>query len=205
MTDLSAVGSVQSGSGPADEPPGVLAEIRSLPLPWWTVLVTGIMGVALGVAVLAWPDVSLRIMAALAGVWLLLGGLARIIGAVLPGSGGSVVHHVLSGVVGIVVLIAGLVCLRNIVTRLALLALLFAITWILSGLAAVVMGLQRTGPVRLALVVVGVLSLLAGLVFLVTPNLSLATLVVLTGVSSLLVGLSEVVLAVVLARRPAAP
>jgi uncharacterized membrane protein HdeD (DUF308 family) len=142
-------------------------------------------------------------MAAMTGVWLFLAGIARIIGAFLPGRG-SLARHVLSGIVGVVVLIAGLICLRDLVSRLAVLALLFAVTWILSGITAVVLGVQRTGPARLGLVGVGVLSVAAGLAFVLMPDLSLTTLVVLTGGSSLLVGLAEVVLALFLRRTAAA-
>ncbi|GIE98484.1 HdeD family acid-resistance protein [Paractinoplanes rishiriensis] len=172
----------------------VAAELRGQPIPWWSVLITGALGVAFGAAVLIWPDISLRVMAALAGVWLFIAGLARIIGAFLPG-GGSVLHSVFSGVVGIIVLIAGLICLRNLVTRLALLSLMFAITWILTGITLVVLGVQRQGSGRGWLLLVGVLALLAGSVFVFAPGLSLTTLVVLTGVSSLVIGAAEVILA----------
>jgi uncharacterized membrane protein HdeD (DUF308 family) len=180
----------------------VVAELRAQPIPWWTVLITGLLGIAFGAAVLIWPDISLRAMATLAGIWLFVAGLARVIGAFLPGAG-SILHHVLSGIVGIVVLIAGLICLRNLASRLTLLALLFAITWILSGLTAVVTGVQRKGASRAVLIVVGVLSLLAGSLFIFAPGLSLATLVVLTGVTSLVVGAAEVILAVILRKAPA--
>jgi uncharacterized membrane protein HdeD (DUF308 family) len=163
------------------------------------VLIIGVLGMAFGIAVLAWPDVSLRIMGALAGFWLLLSGITRIIGAFLPGSG-SIVGHLFSGIVGVVLLIAGLLCLRDLVTRLSVLALLFTVSWMLGGIAELIMGLQHTGVTRITLIVVGLLSLAAGIAFLVTPELSLATLVILTGVSSLVVGLGEVVLALVLRR-----
>ncbi|MEV4641456.1 DUF308 domain-containing protein [Actinoplanes sp. NPDC049548] len=186
------------GGGTAGSWPDAATELRSIPVPWWTVLTTGICAVAFGTAVLLWPDVSLRIMAALAGVWLLVAGIARIIGAFLPGSGGSIGRHVLSGIVGIVVLIGGLICLRDLVSRLAVLALLFAVTWILSGLTEILLGLQRTGPARAGLLAVGLLSVAAGIAFLLMPDLSLASLVLLTGISSLVVGLGEVALAMVL-------
>jgi uncharacterized membrane protein HdeD (DUF308 family) len=181
--------------------PGVVAEVRAQPFPWWTVLITGLLGVAFGIAVLVWPDITIRIMAALAGVWLFVAGIARIIGAFLPS--GSIVRNVLSGIIGILVLIAGVICLRNVVTRVALLALLFAITWILTGLTAVLAGVQRQGGERTALIVVGVLSLIAGLVFVFAPGLSLAALVLLTGISSIVVGASEVALAFIVRRAPA--
>ncbi|PRY30829.1 HdeD family acid-resistance protein [Pseudosporangium ferrugineum] len=188
---------IGTGNNTAAARPGVAAELRSIAVPWKAVLATGVLGVAFGAAVLLLPDVSLRVMSALAGVWLLMAGIARIISAFLPGSG-SIAHHVLSGMVGVVVLVAGLVCLRDLVNRLAVLSLLFAITWILSGLTEVVLGLQRTGAARLGLLCVGLLSCAAGFVFLLMPDVSLAALVILTGLSSLLVGAAEVALAFVL-------
>jgi uncharacterized membrane protein HdeD (DUF308 family) len=176
-----------------------LVDERATPFPWWTFLVTGGLATVFGIAVLVWPHVTLRAMAVLVGIWLLVAGLARILGAFLP-AGGSIVHRVLSGIVGIVVLIGGLICLRDLVTRLTVLALMFAIVWILGGITAVVMGTQYRGTARLALVGAGILSLIAGTIMAATPSLSLTTLVVLTGVSSLVVGLSEVVMAFVLRR-----
>jgi uncharacterized membrane protein HdeD (DUF308 family) len=182
---------------------GMLDEVRTQPFPWWSFLITGALAVAVGVAVLVWPDVSLRLMAALVGIWLFLAGLARILFAFLPSSG-SIAHHLLSGVVGIVVLIGGLLCLRDLVTRLAVLALIFATTWILTGLATVVAGCQTSGSRRAALLVVGSLAIVVGAVFLFMPGLSLGLLVLLTGAGSLIVGLAEIVLAFVL-RRPVPP
>jgi len=200
MTETSA----QAGSDTAVSWPSAADELRSIPVPWGTVLATGVLGIAFGAAVLIWPDVTLRVMSALTGVWLLLAGVARIIGAFLPGSG-SIARHVFSGIVGVVVLIAGLICLRDLVSRLAVLALLFAVTWVLSGLTEILLGLQRRGPARLALICVGVLSFAAGVIFLLAPDVSLATLVILTGLSSLVVGISEVVLALVLRRAAGKP
>jgi uncharacterized membrane protein HdeD (DUF308 family) len=167
------------------------------PFPWWAWLITGVLGVAFGTAVLVWPDLTLRIMGVITGLWLVVTGLARILGAFLPAAGG-LVPRVLSGVVGIVILIAGLICLRDLATRLAVLALMFSVTWILGGVTAVIIGAQHQGPARLVLIAVGVLSLIAGIVLISAPHLSLATLVLLTGVSSLVVGASEVVMAFVL-------
>ena len=186
--------------------PDVATELRSLPVPWWTVLATGVCAVVFGAAVLIWPDVSLRIMAALTGVWLLVAGVTWIAGAFLPRDQGGVGRQVRSGIVGIAAVVAGLACLRGLVSRLAVLALLFAITWILSGLAGILAGVRRTGPARAGFIAVGLLSLIAGGVFLLLPDLSLSMLVLLTGVSGLVVGLAEVVLALILRRgRPAEP
>ncbi|OLE28613.1 MAG: hypothetical protein AUG44_07040 [Actinobacteria bacterium 13_1_20CM_3_71_11] len=161
--------------------------------PWWTGLILGIVTVLFGVVVLAWPEVTLRVLAVLVGLWLLLGGIARIIGAFLPR--GSLGRQVLSGIVGVLLVAAGMACLRNLVNALALLAFLVALGWMFSGLAETVMGLQAEGATRALLLVVGVLSILAGFVFLVMPGLSLATLVLLTGISAVVLGIGELVLA----------
>lgn len=169
----------------------------SVPFPWWIFLVSGVLGALFGAAVLVWPEVTLRVMALMVGVWLLLAGLARMLGAFLP-YGGGLMHRVLTGIVGIVLVVGGLTCLRDLVSRLAVLALMFAITWILGGITAVVVGAQFRGAARVALIAAGVLSLIAGTILVATPSLSLTTLVVLTGVCSLVVGLAEVVMAFVI-------
>jgi uncharacterized membrane protein HdeD (DUF308 family) len=196
-----ATGVTQPGlmTDTAPQWPDTATELRTQPFPWWTLLVTGLFSVALGLTVLIWPDISLKVMAMLTGVWLLFGGLARIVAAFLP-TGRSVAGHVLTGVVGIIVLIAGLACLRNLVTGLLVLAIIFGTTWILSGLALLLAGVTRHGPLRAALVVVGVLTILLGVAFVVLPNLSLATLVVLTGAGSLAAGVGELILAFLIRR-----
>ncbi|XVV08351.1 HdeD family acid-resistance protein [Actinoplanes sp. CA-131856] len=182
------------------QPPDLLAEVRSQPFPWWAMLVTGVLGTAFGVAVLAWPDISLRIMALLVGIWLFMSGAAWTVGAFIPGRGKSAGEHVLTGIVGIVVLVGGLLCLRDLVTRLTVLALIFAVTWILSGMAEVIAAYRATGVRRAGLLGVGLLSIVAGLILLFAPGLSLTALVLLTGISSIVVGLGEIVLAFYLRR-----
>ncbi|WP_204294566.1 HdeD family acid-resistance protein [Actinoplanes campanulatus] len=179
--------------------PDPIVEVRRQPFPWWTLLITGLLAIALGLTVLIWPDISLRIMVALTGIWLFFGGLAQIIGAFLP-TGAGVARSLLSGIVGVIVLIGGLVCLRNLVTGLAVLAVIFATTWILSGLALLLGAATAHGPIRAALIIVGALSMIIGIVFVLTPSLSLGTLVLLTGAGSLLTGLAEVGLALYLRR-----
>jgi len=165
--------------------------------PWWLILTLGIVSVVLGIAVLVWPELSLGVMAVLVGCWLLLSGIARIIGAFLPGSVGQ---RVLSAVVGVVLVIAGMICLRNLVTGVAVLALMVAFTWLFGGFTALVMGFRSEGGTRVVLIVLGALSALLGLVFLFVPRLSLAGLILLTGISALVVGAGEVVTAFQLRR-----
>jgi uncharacterized membrane protein HdeD (DUF308 family) len=167
--------------------------------PWWTVLGLGILSVLLGIVVLAWPEATVRVMAALAGLWLVLGGLMRIFNAFV--AGGGVGRQVLSGIVGVVLVLGGAFCLRNIVTTAALLALVVAVTWLLSGIAEMVMAFEATGGNRMWLIVLGVVSLVIGLVFLITPELSLYTLVLTTGMGFIVTGAIQVVFGINLRRH----
>jgi len=159
--------------------------------PWWSVLGLGILSVLLGIVVLAWPEATLRVMAALAGVWLVLGGLIRIFTAFI--ASGGVGRQVLSGIVGVVLVLGGAFCLRNIVTTVSLLAVVVAVTWLLSGIAELVMAFEANGANRNWLLVMGIVSLAIGLIFLLAPRLSLAALVLTTGMGFIVTGAIQVV------------
>src|SRR3712207_3127939 len=79
-------------------------------VPWWIPLVLGLVSIGFGVAVLVWPGPSLGVLAVLVGCWLILSGVARIVGAFLPG---GVAHRVLSAIVGVLLVVAGFACLVN--------------------------------------------------------------------------------------------
>jgi uncharacterized membrane protein HdeD (DUF308 family) len=188
MTEIPAV--PVASAPPGDYP---VVEDASGLFPWWTVLVLGTVSVLFGLAVLIWPHASLAVLAVLLGCWLLIAGAARIVGAFLPGAGlGS---NVLSGVVGVILVIAGALCLRDLASSLAVIAVIVALTWLFSGLSGIVMAFQITGASRAALLVIGALTMLIGIVFLFLPRLSLATLVLTTGLSAIVVGIGELVVA----------
>jgi uncharacterized membrane protein HdeD (DUF308 family) len=161
--------------------------------PWWTLLLLGAVSLLFGIAVLVWPGATLKVLAVLVGIWLLLAGTLRIVGAFLPGRG--VGRQVLSGIVGVILFIGGVVCLRNLVNALAVLAVIVSLSWLFSGLSATLMAFQATGAIRAGLLIVGILSILVGLVFLFVPGLSLAAVVLLIGISAIVIGAGELVLA----------
>jgi uncharacterized membrane protein HdeD (DUF308 family) len=161
-------------------------------VPWWAILLLGIISVLFGVIVLVWPRATLHVLAVLVGFWLLFAGLVRIFSAFLPGPG--VGRQVLSGIVGVILVVGGAACLRNVVNALAILALMVALTWIFSGVAEIILAFQTTGGGRIALLAVGVLALIAGFVFLFSPGLSLAALVLMVGITAIVIGIGEVLL-----------
>ncbi|MCE5260224.1 MAG: DUF308 domain-containing protein, partial [Chloroflexi bacterium] len=66
---------------------GFLAVIASIAsarfrIGWWAILAEGLVGIVLGVTVLAWPDVTAYAVVVIIGIWALATGLAEFIGAI---------------------------------------------------------------------------------------------------------------------------
>jgi uncharacterized membrane protein HdeD (DUF308 family) len=163
----------------------------------------GVVTTLFGIVVLAWPDATIRVLAVVVGIWLLMAGLARILWAFVPGRG--VGRQVLSGIVGVLLVVAGAACLRDLAKGVLVLAWIVGMAWLLSGLAALVVAALVTGPPRTWLIVVGLISVLLGIAFMAWPGLSVGALVLLTGISALVVGVGEIVVAIQLRRRTPAP
>jgi uncharacterized membrane protein HdeD (DUF308 family) len=151
--------------------------------------VLGCISIAFGIAILVWPDVTVRVMAVFVGIWFLVAGVTRVFGAFTSGRG--VGAQMLSGIVGVLLVLGGIACLRNLVTGLAAVATLVALTWLLSGMAELVLAFTVTGSARTTFLLLGGLSTVVGIVFAVWPELSLATLVLTTSVGALVVGASQ--------------
>ena len=172
-------------------------------VPFWQVVVLGVATTLFGIAVLAWPRETLRTLGVLVGIWLMVAGAARVLGAFVSEQG--IGRQVLSGTVGVVLLIGGVACLRNVARGVLVLALVIALAWLLSGMAEFVIAFQATGATRTWLIVLGIVSIAIGLAFTFWPSLSLTTVVILTGISGLVIGIAEIVFAVRMRRTAALP
>jgi uncharacterized membrane protein HdeD (DUF308 family) len=162
---------------------------REQPFPWWLLAILGVISILFGVAMLVWPDITLRVVGFFVGLWLLIAGIARVIGAFVSGRG--VGAQILSGIIGVLLILGGVACLRNLVTSLAVLATIIALTWLFSGLSELVIGFAVRGPARGWLILLGVVSTLIGIAFVVWPGLSLATLVFMLSISAMIVGAGQ--------------
>jgi uncharacterized membrane protein HdeD (DUF308 family) len=200
MTESPATSSAEAPTGLRPSLASQQVVIRESGLfPWWSLVVLGIVSVLLGIVVVAWPTATLKVMAALAGLWLLFGGLVRIFSAFVSGRG--VGRQMLSGVVGVVLVIVGAACLRDLVRTVELLAVVVAVTWLLSGIAEVVMAADaKRGGSRVALLATGLISIMLGLAFLFVPRFSLGVLVLMTGLGFIVTGALQVAVGLQLRR-----
>lgn len=167
-------------------------ELRRL-VPWWSPLLSGALSVIFGVLVLVWPGASLYTFAVLTGVWLVMLGVSRLVSSFYRTPETTAGQHVLSGLVGVLYIVGGVLCLRDLVLSLALISAIVALQWLLAGVADVSFGVHETGGRSVWLVIAGVLSFALGIFLLCAPGLSLAVFLVLVAATALFMGVVQIV------------
>ena len=137
----------------------------------------GVICLVLGLIALIWPQATLFIVAVLFGLQLILAGVLRIIAAVVlktvPGGWGAV-----SGVLGVLIVIAGIICFFRPGTSLFVLALVLAVGWLIDGISELVsaFAVKRPTGERVGLIAFGALAIIAAIVVLTFPGESLVLL-----------------------------
>ncbi|MGW2601791.1 HdeD family acid-resistance protein [Streptomyces klenkii] len=158
----------------------------------WQVLVSaGVVSVALGVVVLAWPKASLTVVGVLFGIYLLAMGVFQLAGAF----GTHVPGHMraLGFVSGAICVLLGLVAFRGPAQSLLLLALWIGFGWLLRGVMLTGVALSVPAlPARGWQVFLGVISVLAGIVVITSPFESIAVLTMVVGIMLVVMGVIEV-------------
>ena len=148
--------------------------------------VRGLLAVAFGVLVLAWPDITVLALAFVFAAYVLADG----IGLIISGSGargGRRWSYVLAGVVGMIAGIAA--AFWPGVTVLVL--VLWAGAWaVVTGVLEIAAAVRRTGAGRWLMVLAGALSIVAGLFILIWPGIGALALVTVLGVYGLAAGVS---------------
>ena len=169
---------------------------------WWLAIAGAASSIVLGVLALAWPDETLYVGAALFGVWLLVHGVINIVQAITAARADGAARA-LSAVIGVLFVVAGVVCLRNVLVSVVVIATLIGISWLIGGIAGLVNAVHSTYDTagRVVVGLLGAVTVLGGLVVLFWPGPSLATIVWLTGIWLLVMGLMQ--LFMVLRHRPA--
>jgi uncharacterized membrane protein HdeD (DUF308 family) len=152
-------------------------------------LAMGLLSIVLGILVIARPVDTLFFVAVLFGVQLVILGIVRIVlAASVPGLPGWL--KILSVVLGILTIIAGVICFIRPQASLVILAILLAAGWIADGVADLARGFsgERSGGERAYLILLGIVSIVAGLVVAIFPGPSLELLTQIAGVAFLLIG-----------------
>lgn len=176
------------------------AEVRGIRI---ALAVTGLAALALGAILLVWTSAALTVIAVLFGLYFLISGALRLArGAASTGAGTGA--RVLNIVLGLILMIIGIIAMRNPEGSLAVLGLVVGIAWIVEGIAALVE--FSVDASRWVGVLVGVVGVVAGVIVLFAPVETIGVLVTIGGIMLIISGLVQVVRAVTFGRghRPAA-
>jgi uncharacterized membrane protein HdeD (DUF308 family) len=174
--------------------PGTLPVPTLLPHLWKSTLASGILSLALGILVLAWPGISVLAAAIAFGVYLLITGAAQVVFAFsLHVSAGSRILLFISGAAS---LILAVLAFRHFGQGYAvlLLAIWIGIGFIFRGVATTISAISDPGlPGRGWSIFVGVITLLAGIVVMASPFDSIITLTIVVGAWFVVIGVFEIV------------
>lgn len=172
--------------------PAPLPAPSLLPHLWKSTLLSGILSLALGAAVAAWPGQTVLVAAIFFGAYLLITGIAQVVFAFsLHVTAGSRILLFISGAASVILAV---LAFRHFGNAVLLLAIWVGVGFIFRGVATTVSAISDPGlPGRAWSIFVGIVSLLAGLIVMASPFDSIITLAYVVGICLIVIGIFEVV------------
>lgn len=154
------------------------------------VIATAISAIALGVAALVWPGATLVTVALLFGAYLVVSGIFRLVIAFTSDSLSTGIRWFV-GIMGVLIIIAGIIALNNLAQSLLVLAFVIGFGWIFDGVAAIAAGITgRSALPRWLSIVSGVISIIGGIVVFTLPGLAIVTFVIFGGWILIAIGIA---------------
>jgi uncharacterized membrane protein HdeD (DUF308 family) len=159
---------------------------------WQLLLLIGILTVALGVVVLAWPGKTLLVAGVLFGIYLVVSGVGYVFAAF--GAHAGAVMRLLTLLGGIISVVLGFFCFRDKLESILLLALWIGIGWLFRGMTLLAAALSFDHlPARGWQALSGLIIVIGGGVLIVSPFDSIAILTLVAGSWLIAIGIVDVI------------
>jgi len=153
--------------------------LRPIAQYWWLWAAFGVLSIVAGVIALANLDLSLVALGVLFGCWLIAVGFFDVLGGVMAEDAGTA-RRVLAVLLGVISLIAGVMCLRLPGAGLLALVIVVGVYLVVAGVLQIASAVGDDQPwMGYAL---GVLNLVLGILILALPDLGIVTFAVLFGI-----------------------
>ncbi|HWI22931.1 MAG TPA: DUF308 domain-containing protein [Baekduia sp.] len=192
------VGDAPAPDLPNSEKPNVVRLTSAAsPLPWWGLVLIGLLDIGAGILVLVYPDISLLVIALVLGVYLLVAGALAMVEALIVDA--ETVVRALQAVLGLIAVIAGLVVLRQPGDSLLAIVIVAGIFFVVQGVVALVRAYSNVEARGLSLLL-GVVNAVVGIVILSWPELGLTTFAILIAIDLILQGLAALALGLMVRR-----
>ncbi len=159
---------------------------------WQLTLFIGIVAIALGVIVLAWPGKTLFVAGVLFGIYLVVSGIGYMFAAFGGRMGAAM--RVLAFITGAVSVVLGVFCFRDKLESIWLLALWIGISWLFRGMTLLVTALSFDQlPGRGWQILSGLIIIVGGAVLIIYPLDSIAVLTLVTGCWLIAIGIVDII------------
>ncbi|RAG87294.1 HdeD family acid-resistance protein [Streptacidiphilus pinicola] len=179
---------------PSEKDPGDLLGDVGRSWVWW--LVSGLLTLVAGIILLSWPHATVRVVAIVIGLQLLLSGVIRFVrafGQRDPADSSRALQVLLA----LLAVLAGVLVLRHQLQTVGFITILVALYWLVAGIVTLYLAIDRPIPHRGWIFGLGALGVAAGVVLLSSPVQSAVTLTRLLGVWLILIGVLDVLMAIV--------
>ena len=167
-----------------------VSEVPPLGRNWWLFLIVGLVSVVAGILAIVYPDITLLALGIFAGVGLLFAGGLEIAEAIAGDEEG----RVLSAIVGVLSVVAGLICLRRPGESLLAIVVVLGIYLVVVGIVRFIRSFSTLED-RALQMALGIIDVILGILILSLPELSLVTLAILFAISLLARGVFAIITA----------
>ena len=168
---------------------------------WQATLFLGVVTVILGLIVSFRPSGSLAVIAVLLGILMIISGIFHLIRVFDRAER----HRVWLGIAGLLYVVIGVLLIRHLNLTVAIIGLVVGLTWIVSGLSALMSAGAGSREGRGWWIFFGIVSLIAGIIVVADPISSVTVLATLLGIWFVVIGLFEVIGAFLIRRAISAP
>jgi uncharacterized membrane protein HdeD (DUF308 family) len=153
------------------------------------IVALAVIGLGLGIVALVWPGATLLTIAIVFGIYLVSSGIFRITVSFLSHDATTALRW-LSGILGVLLVAAGVYCLASPERSLLVLAFVIGFGWIAEGVVDVMAGVQGVITPRWLALVSGAVSIIAGVVAFTLPGVAVATFLLLGAILLIVVSIS---------------
>jgi uncharacterized membrane protein HdeD (DUF308 family) len=164
-------------------------EVPQIARTWWMFALLGLICVVTGIVAIVWPGITLLALGVIFGIYLMIAAVIEIVEAIFGPPGGRAI----SAILGVIALIAGLICIRRPGTSLLAIVIAVGIYLIASGVIRLIGAFDLPEGRGWAIALAG-LDAIIGIVILAWPGIGLATLAVFFAITMLFKGVFSIVL-----------
>jgi uncharacterized membrane protein HdeD (DUF308 family) len=168
----------------------LVSPVEQIARNWWLFLIVGLISILAGILAIAYPDITLLAVGLFVGISLLFIGIMDIVEAITGPSETRPMH----AIVGVLSVVAGLICLRRPGESLLAIVIVLGIYLVVAGGLGFVRAFANIED-RALRFGLAIIDIILGILILSLPGLSLVTLAILVAISLIAHGVFYCVLA----------